>query len=130
MAEYQVKVGIRVPKSRNPQSGKVTYQPSGYGATTVKVNASSPEEARKLATKSEKVTKARTQAAKNLDYDMPKPRVQIQEVKRTGSSSRLSGRGGGGGGILTPDGNSSGLKGLPKGMTRKMNKGGVAKKKK
>ena len=49
MATYEVKLQVKVPKSRNAQSGKVTYQNSGYGTTTVKVNASSPEEARKLA---------------------------------------------------------------------------------
>jgi len=121
--EYEVKYTIRVPKSRNPQTGAVKYQSSGYANTSLKIKASSPEEAKKLAAKHQSVTKAKTQAAKGLDYDMPKPRVQM-------SVSKLSGKGGGGGGILTPNGNSSGLQGLPKGMTRKMNKGGMAKKKK
>ena len=55
MATYEVKLQVKVPKSRNAQSGKVKYQNSGYGTTTVKVDASSPEEARKLAGKTEKV---------------------------------------------------------------------------
>ena len=121
--QYEVKYTIRVPKSRNPQTGAVKYQSSGYASTPLKIKASSPEEAKKLAAKHETVTKAKTQASKGLDYDMPKPRVQM-------SVTRISGKGGGGGGIMTPDGNSSGLKGLPKGMTRKFNKGGSVKKKK
>jgi len=121
--QYEVKYKIRVPKSRNPQTGAVKYQNSGYASTPLKIKASSPEEAKKIAAKHEKVAKAKIRAAKGLDYDMPKPRVQM-------SVTRISGKGGGGGGIMTPDGNSSGLKGLPKGMTRKFNKGGSVKKKK
>jgi len=142
MATYEVKLQVKVPKSRNAQSGKVTYQNSGYGTTTVKVNASSPEEARKLAGKTEKVTKAKASAARGLDYDMPKPRVQVTEVTRVsasggrtgnllGRTSNSSTRGGGsmgGGSIKTPD--EYGDRRNPTGTRRKMNKGGYAKKKK
>src|SRR6056300_923287 len=99
--EYEVKYKIRVPKSRNPQTGAVKYQNSGYSNTSLKIKASSPEEARKIAAKHKSVTKAKASAARGLDYDMPKPRVQM-------SVSKLSGKGGGGGGILTPDGNRKG----------------------
>lgn len=124
MAEYEVKYKIKVPKSRNPQSGKVTYQNSGYVNTPVKVKASNAEEARKAAIRSEKVSKAKANAARNLDYDMPKPRVQITEVTRT--SSKLSGKGGGGmmSPIKTPA--DSGRMSMP--LKKKMNKGGVIKK--
>ena len=74
----------------------------------------------------EKAAKAlNTFESKNdLDKYKMKPSKDLKMPKK------LSGKGGGGGGILTPGGNSSGLQGLPKGMTRKMNKGGMAKKKK
>ena len=121
--EYEVRYKIMIPKSRHPQSGAVKYQNAGHTSTPLKIKASSPEEARKLAAKHETINKSKAHAARGLDYDMPKPRVQM-------SVTKLSGKGGGGGGILTPNGNSSGLKGLPKGMSRKMNKGGMAKKKK
>jgi hypothetical protein len=126
MAEYRVKYKIRVPKSRNPQSGKVTYQNSGYATTPIKVQASSPEEARKAAIRSEKVSKAKANAARNLDYDMPRPRVQITEVSRT--SSKLSGKGGGG--IMSPVKTpaDSGRMSMP--LKKKMNKGGMIRKKK
>ena len=121
--EYEVRYKVRVPKSRHPQTGAVKYQSSGFADRPLKIKASSPEEAKKIAAKHESVIKSKANAARGLDYDMPKPRVQM-------SVTKLSGKGGGGGGILTPDGNSSGLRGLPKGMSRKMNKGGMAKKKK
>ena len=127
MAKYEVQIQVKVPKSRNPQTGKVTYQRSGYGTTKVIVNASSPEEARKIAGKHEKVTKAKTHAARNLDYNMPKPRVQVMDVSRVSAS-----RGGGsmgGGSLNTPDQYSGTKKGLA-GTRRQMNKGGYSKKKK
>ena len=124
MAEYDVKVQIRVPKSRNSQTGSVKYGPSGYGLTSVKVEASSPEEAKKLAVKSEKVTSARNSAARGLDYDMPKPRAQVLEVTRSSSKSSgsrgLSGRGGG---ALPNDPLKPALEKTGK-LPRRMNKGG------
>jgi len=127
MAKYEVQIQVKVPKSRNPQAGKVTYQKSGYGTTKVTVNASSPEEARKIAGKHEKVIKAKTQAARGLDYDMPKPRVQVMDVSRV--SATKGGGSMGGGSIKTPD-EYGGLKKGVGGTRRKMNKGGYAKKKK
>ncbi len=124
MAEYQVKYKIKVPKSRNPQSGKITYQNSGYVTTPVKVKASSPEEARKAATKSDAVSKAKARAARNLDYDMPRPRVQITEVSRT--SSKLSGKGGGG--MMSPVKTPADSSRMSMPLKRKMNKGGAIKK--
>lgn len=143
MATYEVKLQVKVPKSRNAQSGKVKYQNSGYGTTTVKVDASSPEEARKKAAKTEKVAKAKAGAARGLDYDMPKPRVQVTEITRVSASGGKTGnllgrttnsstRGGGsmgGGSIKTPD-EYGGMKKGVGGTRRKMNKGGYAKKKK
>ena len=124
MAEYDVKVQIRVPKSRNPQTGSVKYAPSGYGMTSVKVEASSPEEAKKLAIKSEKVTAARNSAARGLDYDMPKPRASVLEVSRSssksGGSRKLSGRGGG---AIDQDPLAAGKRGIGR-LPKKMNKGG------
>jgi len=124
MAEYEIKYKILVPKSRNPQSGKVTYQNSGYVSSNIKVQASSPEEARKAATKSEAVSKAKAHAARNLDYDMPKPRVQITEVKRAGK--KLSGRGGGG--MMSPVKTPADSSRMSMPLKKKMNKGGMAKK--
>lgn len=127
MAEYEVKFQIRVPKSRNPNTGAVKYAPSGYSSTPVKVNAANAAEARKIAARTEKVTKAKASAARGLDYDMPKPRVQITDVSRVSPS-----RGGGsmgGGSIKTPD-EYGGIKKGVGGTRRKMNKGGMAKKKK
>jgi len=126
MAEYEVRFQIRVPKSRNPNTGAVKFAPSGYSSTPVKVNAASAAEARKIAARTEKVTKAKASAARGLDYDMPKPRVQITDVSRVSPS-----RGGGsmgGGSIKTPD--EYGNRRNPTGTRRKMNKGGMAKKKK
>ena len=126
MAEYEVRFQIRVPKSRNPNTGAVKYAPSGYSSTPVKVNAANAAEARKIAARTEKVTKAKASAARGLDYDMPKPRVQITDVSRVSPS-----RGGGsmgGGSIKTPD--EYGDRRNPTGTRRKMNKGGYAKKKK
>ena len=142
MAEYEVKFQIRVPKSRNPNTGAVKYAPSGYSSTPVKVNAANAAEARKIAARTEKVTKAKASAARGLDYDMPKPRVQVTEVTRVsasggrtgnllGRTSNSSTRGGGsmgGGSIKTPD--EYGDRRNPTGTRRKMNKGGYAKKKK
>lgn len=93
MGQYEVKYQIRTPQGRNPQTGAVKYGSSGYYSSPVTVTASSPEEARKIATKSPEVTKARNQAAKRLDHDMPKPRVKIMSVKPSGG-------GGGGGGFF------------------------------
>jgi hypothetical protein len=124
MAEYQVKYKIKVPKSRNPQSGKITYQNSGYVNSTIKVQASSPEEARKVATKSDAVSKAKARAARNLDYDMPKPRVQITEVSR--ASSKLSGKGGGG--MMSPVKTPADSSRMSMPLKKKMNRGGVVKK--
>jgi len=124
MAEYEVKYKIKVPKSRNSQSGKVTYQNSGYVTSPVKVQASSPEEARKAATKSDAVSKAKARAARNLDYDMPRPRVQITEVNRTGN--KLSGRGGGG--MMSPVKTPADSSKMSMPLKKKMNRGGLIKK--
>mgnify|MGYP001447442021 FL=1 len=59
MAEYEVKFQIRVPTKRNSKSGAVKYAPSGYVSTPVKVTASNEDEARKIAKKSDKITKAK-----------------------------------------------------------------------
>lgn len=115
MAEYTVKYQIRVPKSRNPQTGSVKYAPDGYVNKSVTVSASSPEEARKVATKSSDVTKARSAAAKRIDSDMPKPRVSILEVKPRG------------GGAIEQDPLATGKRGINK-LPRKMNKGGYVSK--
>ena len=143
MAEYEVRFQIRVPKSRNPNTGAVKYAPSGYSSTPVKVNAANAAEARKIAARTEKVAKAKASAARGLDYDMPKPRVQVTEITRVsasggrtgnllGRTSNSSTRGGGsmgGGSIKTPD-EYGGMKKGVGGTRRKMNKGGYAKKKK
>lgn len=115
MAEYKVNYQIRVPKSRNSQTGAVKYAPDGYTARSVTVNASSPEEARKLATKSEDVLKARSAAAKRIDYDMPKPRVKILDIKPRG------------GGAIDKDPLSVGQRGIGR-LPKKMNKGGYVSK--
>ena len=121
MAEYQVKFQVRVPSKRSPKTGAVKYAPSGYVSTPIKVTASSAEEAKKIARKSDKIAKARANAARGLDYDMPQPRVSIQEVKRVS----------GGGGMFKPDGTASQInKGALSsvGKKRQMNKGGIVKK--
>jgi len=122
MAEYQVQFQIRVPSKRNPKTGAVKYAPSGYVSTPVKVTASSAEEASKIARKSDKIAKAKANAARGLDYDMPQPRVSIKEVKRVTS---------GGGGMFKPDGTASQInKGALSsvGKKRQMKKGGTVKK--
>jgi hypothetical protein len=122
MAEYEVKFQIRVPTKRNSKSGAVKYAPSGYVSTPVKVTASNEDEARKIAKKSDKITKAKANAARGLDYDMPQPRVSIKEVKRVS----------GGGGMFKVDGTASQInKGALSavGKKRQMNKGGPVKKK-
>lgn len=121
MAEYQVQFQIRVPSKRNPKTGAVKYAPSGYVSTPIKVTASSAEEAKKIAKKSDKITKAKANAARGLDYDMPQPRVSIKEVKRVS----------GGGGMFKPDGTASQInKGALSSVGKKiqMKKGGTVKK--
>ena len=83
-----------------------------------------PEEARKAATKSDAVSKAKARAARNLDYDMPKPRVQITEVSR--ASSKLSGKGGGG--MMSPVKTPADSSRMSMPLKKKMNRGGVVKK--
>jgi len=122
MAEYEVKFQIRVPSKRNPKSGAVKYAPSGYVSTPVKVTASNVDEARKIAKKSDKISKAKANAARGLDYDMPQPRVSIKEVKRVS----------GGGGMFKVDGTANQInKGALSAVSKKrqMNKGGPVKKK-
>lgn len=87
MGEYDVKYQIRVPKSRNPQTGAVKYVPDGYVGKSVTVSASSPEEARRIATKSPEVAEARAFSAKRLDSDMPKPRVKFLDIKPRGGGA-------------------------------------------
>jgi len=122
MAEYEVKFQIRVPTKRNSKSGAVKYAPSGYVSTPVKVTASNEDEARKIAKKSDKIAKAKANAARGLDYDMPQPRVSIKEVKRVS----------GGGGMFKVGSTASQInKGALSsvGKKRQMNKGGPVKKK-
>lgn len=111
MAEYEVKYQIRIPTSRNSQTGSVRYSSDGSVGRSVTVSASSPEEARKLASKSDAVNKARSAAAKGIDYDMPKPRVKILDIKPRG------------GGAIDQDPLSAGKRGVNK-LPKKMNKGG------
>ena len=112
MGEYDVKYQIRVPKSRNPQTGAVKYAPDGYTQKSVTVSASSPEEARKIATKSPEVSKARDFSAKRIDSDMPKPRVKI-----TGVTPR-------GGGFIDQDPLAAGKRGVGR-LPKKMRGGGA-----
>ena len=87
MGEYDVKYQIRIPQSRNPQTGAVKYVPDGYVGKSVTVSASSPEEARRIATKSPEVARARAFSADRIDYDMPKPRVKILDIKPRGGGA-------------------------------------------
>lgn len=117
MPEYEVKYQIRVPTSRNSQSGAVKYISDGYTGKKVTVTASSAEEARKLATKSPEVAKARDFSASRLDYDMPKPRVKILDVSPRG------------GGSLPEDPLRSGAARKPGGgLPKRMAKGGLVNK--
>ena len=115
MAEYKVNYQIRIPTSRNPQTGAVKYVSDGSAGRSVTIKASSPEEARKLAAKNDAINQARSAAAKRVDYDMPKPRVKILDIKPRG------------GGAIEQDPLAVGKRGISK-LPRKMNKGGYVSK--
>ena len=124
MAKYQVEVQIRVPASRNPSSGAVKFKPesNSWSNKKVTVEASSAEEARKKVAKDSSVVKAKERAAARLDSDMPRPRHKVISVTRGGGAV-------GGGTLKTPD-EYGGLKKGVGGTRRKMNKGGLLKRKK
>ena len=83
MAEYDVQYSIRVPSSRDRQTGKTSYVNKDF-PTKITVNANSPEEAKKLARKDPRVTRALTSA---YDDSKPKPRLKFFDVKPRGGGA-------------------------------------------
>jgi len=113
MAEFEIKYEIREPRSRNPRTGAVKYQSSGYMSNPITVTANDESEARKKAAKHPKLLEKKSRINASIPDDVQsaggKARHKIKSIKR------ISGGGGLGLSIGSGGPTSTGLKGtMPK----------------
>ena len=69
MAEFEIKYEIRTPRSRNPQTGAVKYQSSGYMSNPITVTANDEAEARKKAAKHPKLLEKKSRINASIPDD-------------------------------------------------------------
>ena len=113
MAEFEVKYEIREPRSRNPRTGAVKFQSSGYMPNPITVTANDEAEARKKAAKDPKLLNDKSRVNARIPDTIQsaggKARHKIKSIKRISGGGGLGLSIGSGGPTLT------GLKGtMPK----------------
>ena len=139
MPKFEVKYHIREPVSRHPQSGAFKYQRDGTIQRTITVSATDATDARKKTARHPNVLRDKEKANTKIDSTVlsygGKARHKVDDVKAVKSetktkakASRLSGKGGGGT-LNSPIKKLADGSGLSGPLRRKMNKGGIVKKK-